>query len=200
MLNYQRVKDVISELPILVEETATTIYTTGNVDDAQNISLTAIAPFTIMKNWDTNNTLVLSYNEYRMMANNELIVNDQVFYMVQSNHNILLPLNLKMEVNAVYRGPAASSLYRIAPMWWVHAAFKKSFMDERLDLSLNFNDIFKTYRLVFTTDISGNVNDFDQYFRNRTVGLTLRYNFSKGEKFDAKRRNNSLDELNRTGG
>ncbi|WP_162054279.1 TonB-dependent receptor domain-containing protein [Pontibacter pamirensis] len=200
ILNYQRINDVISELPILVEETATTIYTTGNVDDAQNISLTAIAPLTIMKNWDTNNTLVLSYNEFSMVANNELIVNDQVFYMLQSNHNILLPIKLKMEANGVYRGPAASGLYRIAPMWWVHIAFKKSFLDDKLDLSLNFNDIFKTYRLVFTTDISGNVNDFDQYFRNRTVGLTLRYNFSRGEKFDSKRRNNSLDELNRTGG
>ncbi|GAA4424546.1 hypothetical protein GCM10023188_04480 [Pontibacter saemangeumensis] len=44
----------------------------------------------------------------------------------------------------------------------------------------------------------GNVNDFDQYFCNRNVGLTLRYNFSKGAEIDERRRN-SLDELNRTG-
>ncbi|GHA56103.1 TonB-dependent receptor [Pontibacter akesuensis] len=199
VFNYQLLQDVISELPILDVENATTIYTTGNVDDAQNISLTAILPFQIMKNWDTNNTLVTAYNEYTMLIGNELEVNDQIFYMVQTNHNILLPKKFKLEVNGVYRGPAASGLYRIAPMWWVHAAVKKSFLDDKLDVSLNVNDIFKTYRLVFTTDIGENINDFDQYFRGRNVGVTLRYNFSRGAEFKANRRNNSLDELNRTG-
>lgn len=197
-LNYQLVKDVISELPILVEETATTIYTMGNVDDSQNISLTAIAPLKILKNWDTNNTAILSYNEFNMVIDQMQLVNDQVFYMFQSNHNILLPADFKMEINAAYRGPAASGLYHIEPMWWVHAGIKKSFFDDKLEVNLNVNDIFKSYRLVFTTNIGDNVNDFDQYFRNRSLGLTLRYNFSKGEKFEAKQRSSGPEEVNRT--
>lgn len=197
-LNYQYITDVISELPILIEETATTIYTTGNVDDAQNFSLTAIAPLKIMKNWDTNNTMVLSYNEYNMVVDNMQLKNDQFFYMLQSNHNILLPWDVKMEINGAYRGPAASGLYQIAAMWWVHAGIKRSFLDKKLDVSLNVNDIFKSYRLVFTTDIGDNINDFNQYFRNRSVALTLRYNFSKGQKFDAKQRKNNVEEVDRT--
>ena len=197
-LNYQLVQDVISELPILIEETATTIYTTGNVDDSQNVSLTAIGPLKIMKNWDTNNTLVVSYNEYNMVVDEMQLVNDEVFYMLQSNHNILLPYRFKMEINAAYRGPAASGLYRIAPMWWVHAGLKKSFLEDKLELSLNVNDIFKTYRLKFTTDIGENINDFDQYFRNRTLSFTLRYNFSSGQKFKSRQRSKGPEELDRT--
>ena len=53
-------------------------------------------------------------------------------------------------------------------------------------------------RLKFKTDINGNINDFDQYLRPRFIGLTLRYNFSKGQKVDTKRRNNNLEELNST--
>ena len=197
-LNYQLVKDVISELPILVEETATTIYTTGNVDDSQNFSLTAIAPLKIMKNWDTNNTLILSYNEYNTVADGLQLENEQFFYMLQSNHNILLPEKFKMELNAVYRGPAASGLYRIAPMGWLNAGLKRSFFNDKLEASVNVNDIFKTYRLRFTTDIGGNVNEFDQYFRNRNVTFTLRYKFSSGEKFDARQRSSGPEEVNRT--
>jgi hypothetical protein len=67
-----------------------------------------------------------------------------------------------------------------------------------MDLTLNANDIFKGFRYFWTTDINGNVNEFDQYFRFRTIGATIRYNFSKGQKVDTKRRNNNLEEVNRT--
>lgn len=197
-LSYQLIKDVISELPILVEETATTIYTTGNVDDAQNFSLTANSPLKIMKNWDTNNTFILSYNEYNMVVDNMHLVNDQVFYMFQTNHNILLPYNFNMELSGVYRSPQASGLYLIDTMWWVDAGLKKSFLEDKLELGLNVNDIFGSYRLKFSTDIGENVNDFDQDFRTQYVNLTVRYNFSSGLEFKAKNRSNNLEEVNRT--
>ena len=197
-LNYQLVKDVISELPILVEETATTIYTTGNVDDAQNFSATAMAPLKIMKNWDTNNTFILSYNKYNMFVDNIQLKNDQVFYMFQTNHNILLPHNFKMEISGVYRSPQASGLYLVDTMWWLDAGLKKAFMEDKLEVSLNFNDIFGSYRLKFSTDIGDNINDFDQDFRTQYVNFGVRYNFSSGLKFQAENRNTGPEEVNRT--
>lgn len=199
-LNYSITKDVISELPILDVENTTTIYTTGNVDDSKDLNLRLMAPLRIMKNWETNNTFYISYNEYTMMANDQKLINEQIFYMLQSSHTIVLPYKFKMEVNAAYRGPAASGLYIIKSMYWVHMGLKKSLLNDKLDISLNANDIFKGYRLRFTTDIAGNVNEFDQYFRNRTIGLTLRYNFSKGLKVIERSRSGSLEELNRAGG
>ncbi|HVG40593.1 MAG TPA: outer membrane beta-barrel protein, partial [Chitinophagaceae bacterium] len=118
----------------------------------------------------------------------------------QSNHTILLPKEIRMEMNLVFRGPAASGLYHMAAMHRVDLAFKKSFMQKKLELGLNVNDLFKGYRYVWTTDINGNVNEFNQYFRWRTVGVSLRYNFSRGQKIDDKRRNNSVEEVNRVGG
>lgn len=197
-LNYQLVKDVISELPILVEETATTIYTTGNVDDAQNFSATAMAPLKIMKNWDSNNTAILSYNEYNMFVDNMQLKNDQVFYMFQTNHNILLPHNFKLEVSGVYRSPQASGLYLIDTMWWVDAGLKKSFLEDKLEVSLNMNDIFGSYRLKFSTDIGENINDFDQDFRTQYMNFSVRYNFSSGLKFKAKNRKTGPEEVDRT--
>ena len=197
-LNYQLVKDVISELPILVEETATTIYTTGNVDDAQNFSATAIAPLKIMKNWDTNNTFILSYNEYNMFVDNMQLQNDQVFYMFQTNHNILLPYNFKMEISGVYRSPQASGLYLIDTMWWIDAGLKRSFLEDKLEVSFNVNDIFGSYRLKFSTDIGDNINDFDQDFRTQYLNFGVRYNFSSGLKFQMKNRSTGPEEVNRT--
>jgi hypothetical protein len=119
--------------------------------------------------------------------------------MFQSNHTLALPSKFRLEVEARYLGPTASGLYQIAPMHWVGVALKKSIFKDKLDVAVNVNDLFKGYRFRFSTNINGNVNDFNQYFRFRTVGLSLRYNFSRGAKVDTKRRNTNLEELNRTG-
>jgi hypothetical protein len=119
------------------------IYSTGNGDDGHSISLTGGGPFKISKKWDTQNTLVLSYNRYSTISNNGPLVNDQLFFMFQSNHTIQLPLDTRMELNLLYRGPAASGLYHMASMHPVDIAFKKSFLKKNMDLSINGNDLLK---------------------------------------------------------
>jgi hypothetical protein len=189
---------VISELPLLDVNTATTIYYTGNVDDAHSISLSGVGPLKISKKWDSQNTLLLNYSSFSLTDNNGLQENKQLFYMIQSNHTILLPKELRMELNLLYRGPAASGLYHMAAMSRVDVAFKRSFLNKKLELSVNGTDLFKGFRFLWTTDIAGNVNEFDQYLRFRGIGATLRYNFKKGLKVEERRRN-SLEEVNRAG-
>ncbi|MCP2045911.1 TonB-dependent receptor domain-containing protein [Pontibacter sp. HSC-36F09] len=199
VLNYQLNRDVIAELPEIIPETSTTIYYVGNVPKSRNLSLIAIVPFTIMKNWESSNTMLLSYNEFSAVVNKQQMINDQVFYMLQTNHTIMLPKKIKMEVNGVYQGPAAYALYVVDPRWWVNVGVKKSFLDETLELSVNANDIFKTQDLIISALVGeGNVSDWNQYFRQRNVGFTLRYKFSKGEKPEERKRS-TLEELIRTG-
>ncbi len=199
VFNYQQNHDVIAELPEVIPETSTTIYFIGNVPKSRNLSLTAIAPFTVMKNWESNNTLLVSYSEFSAVVNKQQVINDQVFYMLQSNHTIMLPKKIRMEVNGTYQGPGVYALYVVEPRWWVNVGLKKSFMQEKLDLSINANDIFKTQDLIISALVGeGNVSDWNQYFRQRNIGFTLRYKFSKGEKPEERKRS-TLEELNRTG-
>ncbi|MBK0404652.1 TonB-dependent receptor [Adhaeribacter sp. BT258] len=197
IFSYQHLTDVISELPILDVENATTIYTTGNVDDSRNISLTAVAPVKILKTWEANNTLTLSYNEFKTMANNQEVEINQLQYYLQTNHTLLLPHDYTLEVNGIYRGPSVYGLYQIRRTGWVNLGLRKSFRNKTIDLSLNANDIFRTNRLRFDTRIGRNINDFDQYFFSRSISITLRYKFNRGQKIEERRRNSNLEELNR---
>lgn len=198
-LNYQLYKDQFAELPRLDIANATTIYYTGNVDGAYSLGGTAIAPLKIMKKWDSQNTFVLSYNYNELQTEHGLLINDQLYYSAQSAHTIQLPKEIRMELSLLYQGPAVHGLYQIAPRHRVDIAFRKSIFKKKFDLSINCVDVFRGQRLKFETHINGNINDFDQYLRARVVGMTLRYNFSKGQKVDIKRRN-SVEEVNRTGG
>jgi len=195
-ISYQLNKDVMSEIPILDVAETTTVYTTGNMDNGHSIGFTGVAPVRIMKKWDSQNTVILSYNKFNILSNNGPLVNDQLFFMVQSNHTIQLAPDLRMELNLLFRGPAAYGLYQMASMHRVDIAFKKSFLDKKFELSVNANDLFKGYRFFWKTDINGNVNDFDQYFRFRAIGISLRYNFSKGQKVETRNRN-AVEEVNR---
>ncbi len=195
-LSYQLNKDVMAEVPILDVANATTIYTTGNIDDSYSAGMTLTGPFKICKKWDSQNTILLNYQRFNATSNNGPLVNDQLFFMLQSNHTILLPKEVRMEVNMLFRGPAAAGLYHMESMHRVDLAFKKSILNKKLDLTLNANDLFKGWRFFWRTDINGNVNDFDQYFRFRSVGFSLRYNFSKGVKVEQKKIN-TVEEANR---
>jgi hypothetical protein len=198
LLYYQLNKDVMTELPILDVANNTTIYTTGNLDNSHNVGLNAIAPLKIRKWWDTQNTVVVSYNKFKTQSNNGQLTNEQLFASLQSNHTILLPGSVRMEMNISLLGPRASGLYHQEAMSRVDVALKRSFLNKKFDLTINANDVFKGYRFLWTTNIGGNVNEFDQYLRWRNMGINLRYNFSKGQKVDVKRRNNTVEEMSRT--
>jgi len=195
-LFYQHTSDVMIELPMLDVANAITVYTTGNVDNSYNGGLSLIVPVKLSKRWDTRNTGQLSYSKYTTYQNLDKVVNDQLFYYLQSAHTILLPKDYRAEATFLYRGPAAAGLYHQQAMYRIDLAFSKSFAKKKFEIAVNINDLTKGWRFRWAANYGGNVNEFDQYLRWRTFGATLRYNFSKGQKVNIKQRSGP-DELNR---
>lgn len=199
-LNYSLTKDFIAEVPFQNAEDKTTIFNRENVDDSQNLSANFMAPLKIKKNWNTNNRATVAWQYFSMPINGNKLENEAVFYMLQSTHNILLAQNYHVEVDATYMGPQAWGLYQIEDQWWVNLGIKRSMMNEKVDLSLKISDIFRSQWIVGDANVEGNINGFKQYLSSQSIGLTLRYRFSKGEKFELRRRDTSLEEVERAGG
>lgn len=200
ILDYAISKDYMAEVPEQNNEDKTTVFSQRNVDDFKNIGATLVAPIQITKSWATSNTLIVAYQQFSTILNELDLQNDQVFFMAQTTHNFILPQNIKMELNAGYQGPLAHGLYRIESQWWVDLGVKRSFLNEKLDLSLNITDIFRTRQVIGSANIDGNINSFDQYFSAQSFRVNLRYMFNKGEKFEIKNKGSNLEELNRAGG
>jgi hypothetical protein len=187
-LNYQRTNGVISELPYVDVANAVTVYTQANLNKSRSLGATAIAPLKVMKKWDSQNTAVLSYNKFFLNTDTTQQTNAQLFYSVQSNHTILLPEAIRMEMNLVHRGPAASGLYKQAAMTRMDVAFKRVFLKKKFEAAINFTDIFKGWRMVTKANIGHNTSDYDQYFRIRAVNFSLTYKFSKGQKVEERKK------------
>ncbi len=198
-LNYSVTKDFIAEVPVQNVEDNTTIFFRENVDDSKNFSATFMAPLKIMKNWNTSKRATVGYQYFSMEINEETALNEQVFYMLQSTQNLSLPGRYKMEINAAFVGPQAWGLYQSQPQWWVDLGMKKSFLKDKLDLTLKLNDIFRSRWLVANSNRNGNINELKQYPSNQSVGINLRYRFSKGQEVDFQEREIEIEELQRTG-
>src|SRR5688572_7506829 len=199
ILGYANTAGFMAEIPLQNVETKTTEFQTRNVDNFENINANLILPVKISPKWEVNNNLSLEYQNYTIYLAEKNRRNEQLFFFAQSSHNIQLPKKIRMELTAGYQGPSAYGLYKIEQNWWMDAGFKRSFLKDQLDLSLNVTDIFRTRRVVGAANFDGNVNAFDQYFGMQSFRINLRYRFSRGEKFELKRRNTNLEELRRTG-
>ncbi|MBF9254050.1 TonB-dependent receptor [Pontibacter sp. 172403-2] len=199
VLGYATTKDFIAEVPKQNPEDNTTVFQQQNVKDLNSATATLVAPVHISNNWEISNNVILMYQEYTNMSDDKLVVNDQVTAIAQTTHNIMLPHSLRLEVGGSYQSPAVYGLYNVGEQWWVDAGLKRSFLDDKLTMTLNVTDIFKSRVLNVDTSLNGNINSIEQYHGARGVRFDIRYRFSKGSKFESKKRNVNLDELNRTG-
>ncbi|GAB2536186.1 TonB-dependent receptor domain-containing protein [Rufibacter soli] len=199
-LGYSKTTDFIGEIPVQKNEDNTTVFGPRNVDDFYSYFSTLVAPVKISNKWDINNTVNVGYQKFSIFLNGERQVNKQFSYSLNSNHNLQLPKKIKLELNAGFQGPQAYGLYIIEKNWWLDAGIKRSFLKDQLETSLSVTDIFRTRKVVGSANLGENINAFDQYFGAQSVKINFRYRFNKGESFEMKRRNTSLEEMNRAGG
>jgi len=199
-LGYAYTKDFFAEVPEQNSTDNTTVYKERNIDKAENYSATLIAPIKIIQGWDVSNNLVAGYQKNKLVLKQEEIQNSQLYWMLQSTHNVLLPLGLQLQATAGYNSPSNHGVYQFKRQWWLDAGLKKSLMQDKLDVTLGATDIFRTRDMRGDASYNGDVFRFVNYFMVRSIKLNLRYNFQHGQNFKARNRSIKLEELNRAGG
>ena len=93
-----------------------------------------------------------------------------------------------MEMNLVYRGPAASGIYKQRGGARADVAFKRPFLKKQFEAAVNFTDVFKGWRNVSKATIGNNTSDYDQYFRQHALTFSLTYKFTKGLKVEERKK------------
>ncbi|MEX2594896.1 MAG: outer membrane beta-barrel family protein [Anditalea sp.] len=196
-LSYSRTTDAFGQVMVQEEESRKSTIQMQNFDRTENLSLRMMIPVEIAKWWNTSNMIHLYNNKYYSMLEEELLDNSQFSYMARTQHNITLPEGFKVEIVGVYRSPFIDGQIKIQGMGWMDAGVTKTFMEDKLSLTVNGTDIFRTQRF------KGNINfdkintDIQQYNNNQGIRVTLRWKFSQGEKFNVSERNGSSEERRR---
>jgi iron complex outermembrane recepter protein len=199
MLNYSRTKGATAEYPRTDMETGQAIITTANTNHRDSYSATLVVPVEITSFWNAENTAVVNQINFDIPYEEGVVENDVLYYSLQSNHRISLPWDLSLELNANYSGPMAFGVATIGELWFLDAGLKKSFLNERLDLTVKATDIFAGQQINVESEYPGSTFRLSQHFFTQGVSFNLRYKF-KGSDAPKKSRQNQLEELNRAGG
>lgn len=199
-LGYDQTQGYIAEIPRVDPDTGITEYTVGNLEGFNSWNARLVAPVQLANFWNTTNTLVYNHQNYQFFEDNRQRTNKNNFFMLQSTHQLSLPLGIGLELMGMYQGKVAYSLYQLAPMAWLDIAVKKSFVQDKLELSLQALDVFGSREMDVSSDYIADGFKIRQYFGNQAISLSLRYNFSNGTQTSPREQTNALEELDRATG
>jgi hypothetical protein len=121
----------------------------------------------------------------------------QTSLTIRTQHTFTLPAEFKGELMAMYIGPSQYGQASIQGFGWVDAGISKNLLKEKLSITVNGTDIFRSQIINAAVQFDNIDTKFQQYRSNQGVRFTLRYKFARGENFKISNSSGSTEERNR---
>jgi hypothetical protein len=196
-LGYSVTEDAFMQVFEQDEEARSSTLFTANFDKTKNFNFQGVVPLELTKWWNSSNLVQVNYNKFKSLLGKDILDVSQVSYLLRTQHNFNLPKGFKLELVGIYLSPQIWGQGEIQSLGWVDAGMTKSLMKDKLSLSINGGDLFRTKLIRVAIDFSDIDTQIRQYQNDQNVRITLRYNFSKGESFRVNSNSGSSEERRR---
>jgi hypothetical protein len=196
-LGYSVTEDAFMQVFEQDEEARSSTTFTANFDKTKNFNFQGVVPVELTKWWNSSNLFQVNYNKFKSLLGKDVLDVSQVSYLLRTQHNFILPKGFKFELVGIYLSPQIWGQGEIKALGWVDAGMTKSLMKDKLSLSINAGDLFRTKWIRAAIDFSDIDTQIRQYRNDQNVRITLRYNFSKGESFRVNSNSGSSEERRR---
>jgi hypothetical protein len=179
-----------------VEARSSTTFT-ANFDKTKNFNFQGVVPVELATWWNTSNLVQVNYNKFKSLLGKDILDVSQISYLLRTQHNFILPKGFKLELVGIYLSPQIWGQGEVGGFGWVDAGMTKSLMKDKLSLSINGGDLFRTQWIRAAIDFSDIDTQIRQYQNEQNIRITLRYNFSKGQSFRVNSNSGSSEERKR---
>jgi hypothetical protein len=196
-LGYSVTEDAFMQVFEQDEEARSSATFTENFDKTKNFNFQGVVPVELTKWWNSSNLVQVNYNKFKSLLGKDILDVSQVSYLLRTQHNFILPKGFKFELVGIYLSPQIWGQGEIGGLGWVDAGMTKSLMKDKLSLSINGGDLFRTKWIRAAIDFSDIDTQIRQYRNDQNLRITLRYNFSKGESFRVNSNSGSSEERKR---
>ncbi|MFQ6612840.1 MAG: TonB-dependent receptor domain-containing protein [Fidelibacterota bacterium] len=193
---YRRVNDKIQYFKY-VQEDGVSITTFGNSNRQQTYGLEFIVSGSLNRNF----RLMMNANVYRDEINASNLFSDydrnSTGFMSRFTATWKLLPATEVMFMGFYRAPFDIPFGRIESMSFSSLSVKKSFLDQKLAVSLRLNDVFNTMRFQFSAHDFNYRQNSSRKWESQIFNVTLEYNFGKMEdrsRFSRQRERNNSDE------
>lgn len=196
-LGYSVTEDAFMQVFEQDEEARSSTTFTANFDKTKNLNFQGVVPVELAKWWNTSNLVQVNYNKFKSLLGTAVLDISQVSYLVRMQHNFNLPKGFKFELIGIYLSPQIWGQGEIRGFGWVDAGVTKSLLKDKLSLSINGGDLFRTQWIRASINFADIDTHIRQYRNDQSVRFTLRYNFSKGQDFRVNSNSGSSEERKR---
>ena len=196
-LGYSVTEDAFMQIFEQNEEARSSTTFTANFDKTKNFNFQGVVPVEFTKWWNSSNLVQANYNKFKSLLGKDVLDVSQVSYLLRTQHNFNLPKGFKLELVGIYLSPQIWGQGEIGGFGWVDAGMTKSLMKDKLSLSINGGDLFRTQWIRAAINFADIDTQIRQYRNEQSVRFTLRYNFSKGQSFRVNSNSGSSEERKR---
>lgn len=196
-LSYSSTNDAFSTVLLQDDDDKTTTIIIDNLDKVKEFGFRAIVPLRLTNWWSMDNTINFTHTSYESIIEETKLSSDLFSYSIQNQHVFNLSNGYKFELFGALYGPINVGQFVVQKQYWVDFGISKSLMNDRLSLSVNATDIFRTR--ILKTDVEfGNIDTgIEQYNSSQAIRLAIRYQFAKGKEFSLEQRSGSEEEQER---
>ena len=176
---YTDVKDVMTSVLTQLPHENKTIRSVHNIKGFQNYGVNMDYSFLLMPFWSTQWNVNAFENNYFGSFGGEQIANRLWSYTLQTSHNYRLPKRWSAEWTAAYQSPQTDGVFRQKASGYVSLGLMKKMLDDRLNLKLAVDDIFKTSLYRTTSSVANVYMDQRIDLDSRVWRISINYSFGK---------------------
>lgn len=128
--------------------------------------------------WKSQNYAHISVTQARVFNNFDAQVKDGVQFKFSTNNSFSVARNTSVEAAFFYQSKTSSNIYTLGSMYGLNLGVKKSFLNNKIQTSILFNDVFNTASLNnLVSTINGVTNNYGQNYNSRHIRFSISYNF-----------------------
>lgn len=187
---------------LYIAQTARTIeervieHMSKNFPGNTEFGLSLSGPLTILKNWRTNNGLLL----YRATADLDEVRISRTSISLKTLHTYSWKKVAEFDLYAEYNSPYTSANSRMSHVFFTDLGMSRKILKDKGRIRLSFTDLFNTFREQELTQYNNTTINFYQKRPTRTASISFVWSFSAGKEFAKKRIDaNNSDEKSRMG-
>ncbi|WP_372483251.1 outer membrane beta-barrel protein [Elizabethkingia anophelis] len=192
-VNYSINKNDIYQTPIQDNKTLSTSLIPINITRSNILSFSSNLSFQLLKWWNINLNGILSYNS---IEDKTVYISSNMWSGQMVFSNIFeLPKAIKLEIAVDYSTPFIQGAYKTRDLFTANFGISKSFLNNKLKISLIGNDVLKTFTIKNTSIIESQISNMKQNFDTHWVRLGLVYKLTKGIKKDSSGSDKLTEEI-----
>ena len=148
-----------------------------NFNHGTTYGLEAIGNLKLTKIWDA--TVSGNFFQNKIVRADSLPVTSGNGWFGKLNTSLKLPANFSLQANANYESRKVVAQGSIKETYWVDLALKKTMLKNKLTITANCSDIFKTHRFINEYQLAGYNQTINRVKETRIGNLTITYRFGK---------------------